>query len=343
MKWTFRKRLYEKVKLIKSLFTSKEEKERLQFVYRLNYLERELRKDKFFNRLRSEINSIERMLKEIEEALPKISEVYGMVKISELSSILGRKRELSNPTEKYKSLASNLKFKVGQLYEDYNQLDYLLKLAREQFNEGHFDESFYYYHKYKWELSITKKDIGKVEKVTEKIVKNVRCYTSIDVGTIVNILTKYKGTSKWDEFKELLTYSPDFLQAVLVIGTDVGYEPSELLPFATAYSLKTWDKKNGKPPSEIVKYKINPNSIKEYIIKLSNQSSEAGDQINYQIYGSQSCQELEAKKEYMKYRKRAYREYKRWERCERIKQKMERLSGPANTFRFLRKLIRKVI
>jgi len=254
MKWTFRKRLYEKVKLI---FTSKKEKERLQFVYRMYYLERELRKDKIFNRLGSEINSIESMIKEIEEeieeALPKISEVYDMVKISEFSSIVGRKRELSNPTEKYKSLVSNLKFKVGQLHEDYNKLYDLLNTAREQFNEGYYNESFNTYrNEYKPKLSITKKNIGKVKKETEEIVKNVRCYTSIDTGTIVNILTKYKGTNKWDEFKELLTYSPDLLQAVLVIGTDVGYEPLELLPFATAYSLKRWDKKNGRPPSEIV-------------------------------------------------------------------------------------------
>jgi hypothetical protein len=96
---------------------------------------------------------------------------------------------------------------------------------------------------------------------------------------IAKILQKYKGTTKWEEFKELLAYTPEILRATLeMCSTD--YSPNELLPIAAAYSLKKWDKEKGKPPAEIAKYGIDPGAVENYLVSLSNQSREASIQIS---------------------------------------------------------------
>jgi chromosome segregation ATPase len=215
--------------------------------------------------LKKEIELVEDKLKGIEETLSKISEFSD--KLEE------KNKELQNQTGKYRSLIAEYTTKVDQLSQRYQELSSRGKTAIERY-KGNLKEVI----KELEELESAKRELGEVKSKIDEIMsgleedwRKVRAYSAADGETIAKILTKYKSAKKWEKFKELLDYTPEVLEAALTIGRDTGYEASQLLPIAAAYSLKKWDKKSGKPPAEIVDLE----AVEKYLIDLSNQSQEA--------------------------------------------------------------------
>jgi chromosome segregation ATPase len=222
--------------------------------------------------LKKEIELVEDKLKGIEEALSRISEFSD--KLEE------KNKELQNQTGKYRSLIAEYTTKVDQLSQRYQELSSRGKTAIERY-KGNLKEVI----KELEELESAKRELGEVKSKIDEIMsgleedwRKVRAYSAADGETIAKILTKYKSETfevgKWEEFKELLDYKPAVLEAALRIGRDTGYEASQLLRIAAAYSLKNWDKKSGKPPAEIVEI-VDLEAVKKYLIDLSNQSQEA--------------------------------------------------------------------
>jgi chromosome segregation ATPase len=221
-------------------------------------------------KLKEEVKSTGNKLKEMEEMLSKISEFSN--KLEE------KKKELQSQVDKYKPLARDLTAKVDELSQRYSKASSEAKTLIERYKSelkeviGKLEE-----------LENIKRELGKIKiKIDEimsgigEVSSKIRAYSVADGETVAKILKKYKDTRKWEEFKELLAYKPEILEAALTIGRDTGYEASQLLPIAAAYSLKKWDKKNGKPPAEIVNYKVDSGAVEKYLVDLSNQSQEAG-------------------------------------------------------------------
>jgi hypothetical protein len=115
-----------------------------------------------------------------------------------------------------------------------------------------------------------------LEEIKTKIYEIVSgTYSVADEKTVLKILATYGGTREWEEFKKLLAYELETLEAALRKGRDIGCEPDRLLPIAAARSLKKWNKADGKPPADIANYNIDPAAVEKYLIELSNQSPEA--------------------------------------------------------------------
>jgi chromosome segregation ATPase len=211
-------------------------------------------------KLKEEVKSAGNKLKEMEEMLSKISEFSN--KLEE------KKKELQKRVDEHKRLARDWAAKAS------SEAKTLIERYKSELKEviGKLEE-----------LRNIERELGKIKSKIDEIMSGIgevsskiRAYSVADGETVAKILTNYRDTRKWEEFKELLAYGPEILEAVLRIGIDVGYEASQLLPIAAAYYLKKWVKKNGKPPAEIVNYKVDPGAVKKYLVDLSNQSQEAG-------------------------------------------------------------------
>jgi uncharacterized protein YukE len=226
----------------------------------------------------------EKLKEEVKQAMNNLNEIEKYLqKIDEYSNKLEQeKKKLQRRIDKYKSSIQELTNIVDQLHQRYQDLYSKKKPTIEKYRSD-LKEVI----KKVEELESAKKELGKLKSRideimsgTEEVLSKVMAYSAVDGETVAKILTRYKDTKRWEEFKELLVYTPEVLEASLAIGKDIGYEAPQLLPIAAAYSLKKWDKNNGKPPAEIVKYNIDTATVEKYLIELSNQSRQASIEIS---------------------------------------------------------------